>query len=1169
MKKFLSLFAATSLLFAACQKDNDQLAGSSNEGGVLVTLGVDAPEMGDTRSGESGMNSALGAIDNFDNAQLWGLFDVRYMLEIYDVTPGFENLTTPIKQRMVNIHDSYQSTMFELRLIPGRTYKFVVWADFVADGSHAAADKLAVTGLHYNTTDLHNITLNKWTPMDECRDAYFIQEDIEVETSLNRTLTLTRPFGKVRVITTDIDELNIGSVPSKVVITYENHPIFNSLNAITGLIDTELSGADLTHTYTISKSTPYSEGLDKEATHQTLFMDYLYAKDEQTEINFTIDVYEESGRLIRSNTFDTQIPIQRNYLTTIIGNLLTTATNIEIRIDDNFVDEYVVKVWGGEKEPLPAEDANGIITITTPGQLATLLSMDPDGMDIVLGNDIDFGGLEIPAYRDTAKGNNAAFTFDGKGHTISNFTVSNGVSAGLFSDLVSATVRDLNIQAAVVAPGASTRATSDFYAGALAGRTYGVCLFENIKVIDCEIEGVNKVGGLIGNVAEDNITVRGCVVDKSQVSTNSTEDGGCVGGLIGYVTGNATLEKNSVTNTVINAINSANEAKRANAELVGAFHGNGKSMNLAHNYCSGNTFNQAETTYVAPEGFYPWLGGIRYEGGSDVFVDGVSLLTQPLATPVIVSTTVDGNKVTLAWEDVENAAKYSVKANDETFEVELTTYTFTGEYATEYKFEVVAIPADSAKYTASEAATTTVTTEAKAATKATIAEFLAAAEDDTVYQLTGVITKVVNTSFGNFYLKDATGETYIYGLCSPEGAQKYWAESGAKVGDTITIETVRTSHNNSPQGKNAIFVALVPFVEEASEWGVVGDLTGWADGADIAMYNTWKADNLFVAYNVELASGSFKIRANNEWNDAKNYGLVTAGKVYADNYYGVYSSGGSQNISPMEDGTYDIYFDLTNERVALVTPGKEYADAKDGGEPVVVIDGLKEHTWGLVGSFEGSNWATDIAMNIDGDWAVAKNVTMAAGDQFKFRADGGWSLDYSAGCSVEVGTIYNTYTGQGNMTIAVAGTYNFYFSMVDAKFYMEPYTASTTVETVMENLGFANSAVVSSVSLDENVTLAFAKGSANNAPAYYTSGKAIRLYQNGAIMTVDANGRTITSIEITFGNNMYYLTPDCGEFTKEAAVRTWTGSAKSVKFTCTGTTSSTRAYITAIKVTYE
>ena len=96
MKKFLSLFAATTLLFAACQKDNDQLAGSSNEGGVLVTLGIDAPEMGDTRSGESGMNSALGAIDNFDNAQLWGLFDVRYMLEIYDVTPGFENLTTPI-----------------------------------------------------------------------------------------------------------------------------------------------------------------------------------------------------------------------------------------------------------------------------------------------------------------------------------------------------------------------------------------------------------------------------------------------------------------------------------------------------------------------------------------------------------------------------------------------------------------------------------------------------------------------------------------------------------------------------------------------------------------------------------------------------------------------------------------------------------------------------------------------------------------------------------------------------------------------------------------------------------------------------------------------------------------------------------------------------------------
>ena len=97
------------------------------------------------------------------------------------------------------------------------------------------------------------------------------------------------------------------------------------------------------------------------------------------------------------------------------------------------------------------------------------------------------------------------------------------------------------------------------------------------------------------------------------------------------------------------------------------------------------------------------------------------------------------------------------------------------------------------------------------AVKATVAEFLAAAEDGTTYyELTGVISNVQNTTYGNFDLTDQTGTVYIYGLCSPTGEQKYWAASGAKAGDTITVRTLRTSYNGTPQGKNAIFVSLVP-----------------------------------------------------------------------------------------------------------------------------------------------------------------------------------------------------------------------------------------------------------------------------------------------------------------------------------------------------------------------
>jgi hypothetical protein len=290
-------------------------------------------------------------------------------------------------------------------------------------------------------------------------------------------------------------------------------------------------------------------------------------------------------------------------------------------------------------------------------------------------------------------------------------------------------------------------------------------------------------------------------------------------------------------------------------------------------------------------------------------------------------------------------------------------------------------------------------------------------------------------------LTDETGTVYIYGLCSPEGAQKYWAASGAKLGDTITIQTVRTSYNNAPQGKNALFVELVPFVAQASEWGVVGDLTEWGTSKDIALMTTWKGKNLFVAENVEITSGAFKIRANNTWNDAKNYGLEVAGNIYADKYYSLINGGGSQNATPMAYGTYDVWFDLANERVALMTPGKDYAEAEDGGDPVVVIAGLTDHTWGMIGSFAASNnWTTEVDMAIEGDYAVAKNVTLANGNEFKFRADDAWTLSYGAGCDVNVGEVYTTYNNGGNMKfVGEDGAYNIYFSMVDAKFYMEKY----------------------------------------------------------------------------------------------------------------------------------
>jgi hypothetical protein len=82
----------------------------------------------------------------------------------------------------------------------------------------------------------------------------------------------------------------------------------------------------------------------------TIFTDYILAgADCQHSIHFKMEVFQHGDsvdnlqNLIKSTEFCTEIPIQRNYLTTIIGNVLTTATEVNVTIDDNFTDEIVVK----------------------------------------------------------------------------------------------------------------------------------------------------------------------------------------------------------------------------------------------------------------------------------------------------------------------------------------------------------------------------------------------------------------------------------------------------------------------------------------------------------------------------------------------------------------------------------------------------------------------------------------------------------------------------------------------------------------------------------------------------------------------------------------------------------------------------------------------------------
>jgi len=87
--------------------------------------------------------------------------------------------------------------------------------------------------------------------------------------------------------------------------------------------------------------------------------------------------------------------------------------------------------------------------------------------------------------------------------------------------------------------------------------------------------------------------------------------------------------------------------------------------------------------------------------------------------------------------------------------------------------------------------------------KATIAEFIAAPVGDTQYRLTGVITSISNTTYGNLYLRDFSGETYVYGI-------KDFTQKGLKVGDIITIVGKRAEYKGTPQVGSAVLESAIP-----------------------------------------------------------------------------------------------------------------------------------------------------------------------------------------------------------------------------------------------------------------------------------------------------------------------------------------------------------------------
>ncbi len=1363
MKKLFRFLAATALVAfaAACGQDGADPYNPTS-GDTDVTFSVAAP----------GGVASRAVADGLKATELqWAIY-LTGDLEKADMAPVQQGTATFVNRE----------TEVKVRLVAGKSYDIIFWAQD-PDCTDYAIDwmtkKLSIT---YNDVEEGN---------NDDRDAFlWVERNLKVNGAIEKDIWLYRPFAQLNV--------GISYADINVALQHKYELAGTKVKASTYTqFDFTAVGTDKEGNYLPGKPVGEMKEITFDwaapvSTNQTTDVEKLKLNDgseyfwasfnylladtpaSTTDVavwfNYTTDSKEEP-----IGPF-TWVPIERNHRTNIVGDLLTDPATFKVYIDNEFDEPaHELTPWNGKLEPLPVAGADGFINIETPGQMATLLA-NASGLKAKLAEDLDMAGYTVAV--------NPEFTrnleLDGQGHIVKNLVVESGAKVnGLFPSLVSSTVKNLVIDGIVVMPAAArAEIEGDYYAGALAGSTYGTVNVENVTVKGAKVAGVNKVGGLVGFVAENVLNVDGAVVEASEVSTLSEADGGCVGGLIGYVTPNATVKNSTVKNTKIVAINSAGEAKRANSEFIGAFHGSDNTtLEIEKAVIEGNTFAETANGYVAPDYFLGLVGGNR-NGGGKVIIDGKEA-TDAVPSPWCligvngewtkdVPMVVAENGMAVAygvelkegafkvripnedgsWNDAANygvdpsVAGAKVYANmpipvftsggssnivpvvyatydiyfDEANKVvylmeagkpvseavefekfreklnlaEGNTWGVVGSFnewsndvameigeidgelwavaknvkiaaADKFKFrangswtaanyggpqameigklydgvsggadmtvaadgyynlylsmdyatikieagdapvitpEIVKVSVESLEFAAEGGEQTievelvgeaelqitkpevegwvsinvaeNVLTVSVAAnetteviegvivltygestveipvmqaaaekpaepTKVTIADFLAAEVDDTtIYELTGTITEIKNTQYGNFYMEDESGSVYVYGLNDAEGVAINWETMGLNVNDVITIQGLRSDYQGTAQVGGAIYISHVDqeapavtlkqatvaeFLAAEVGDGITYELTGKVTGVYNTTYGNFyleDATGVVQIYGVVDEAGTQKI-----WG---SLGIVEGDIITLQGARGEY--GGN---AQMQDGVY-----ITHK----------------AGEPAITSVDPSSLT------FVAAGGSQNIAVSTYGEG------TLSASD----NAD--WIETSVAGNVVTITAVANEGDArEAEVTISFAGdskTVTVKQGAKPAEGESEPVTVSLT----MADLGLANAASVNNkeIKVGDDVVLVFKQGKAGTAPAYYTSGESIRMYQNGATLDVTANGKTITAVKFTFANNMNYLVADSGTMSNGNA--NWDGEAAAILFTCNGTDKNSRAYVAAIEVTY-
>lgn len=126
------------------------------------------------------------------------------------------------------------------------------------------------------------------------------------------------------------------------------------------------------------------------------------------------------------------------------------------------------------------------------------------------------------------------------------------------------------------------------------------------------------------------------------------------------------------------------------------------------------------------------------------------------------------------------------------------------------------------------------------ASAATCAEVIAGPDGKT-YRVKGVCTSIANTTYGNWYLNDGTGEVYVYGTLDKDGKTKNYESWGMEVGDVVEVEGPKLTYGTTVELVDVTVISIQKSLVKV----ITEEKTFEKEGGEFDVKVAYKGDGLY------------------------------------------------------------------------------------------------------------------------------------------------------------------------------------------------------------------------------------------------------------------------------------------------------------------------------------